>query len=546
MAHVQHALVVDDLAVGERHRAAGHHEPEAGPVRRGDRLAEGRVAGPVAVDAGDEGGRRRDRRALLERPARAGLAVGDREPRLDLALAERVEALDLEPPRRVGRRLREALLRDDLTHRELVVQDVEELDRAAAGVQHLRRHAGRLRADADVHGPAQLRDEHGRVGALPVGDGAEGVAEHEQVLRLAAAARHEPARHRVHGVALAGEADVDVPDVAGDGRVREAGLAAQLARQLHALRAGRRRSRRRAGARRPRRCSSPTAVPGGSGQSGTRSMDSRLRWSWTSATSSPAAVSRSRRASAVAASCSSSSERGLAPLEQARAGRADDVDLGAAREIEEETALDAGPRAQLLVHVGDVGAADDGDVHAERREPLHAAAHRRGVGVAARHGGAVPREADDGELAVERALQPPGRARCRPLSSLLVAARRHRPTILPHARLSCTGTVHLSSCHDRPEVSPCPRSTSPTSAASSPRSGGWSTASPPPTSTGPAARRRRSACSTRCSTTSPTTTATSTAPSPPRRRRTPSSRRAQTPAPTSSAATGTRSATAPT
>ena len=218
-----------------RHGAAGHHEPEAGPVRRRDRLPEGRVAGPVAVDAGDEGGRRRDRRALLERPARARLAVGHREPRLDLALAEGVEALDLEPPRRVGVRLREAPLRDDLPHGQLVVQDVEERDGTAAGVQHLRRHAGRLRADADVHGPAQLRDQHGGVGALPVRHRTEGVAEHEQVLRPAAAPRHEPARHRVHGVALAGEADVDVADVARDGRVRDAGLTAQLARQLHAL-----------------------------------------------------------------------------------------------------------------------------------------------------------------------------------------------------------------------------------------------------------------------------------------------------------------------
>ena len=235
VAHVEHALVVHDLAVRERQGAAGHHEAEAGPVRRGDRLAEGRVAGPVAVDAGDEGGRRGDRRALLQRAARAGLAVGDRQPRLDLALAERVEALDLEPPGGVARRLGEAPLRDDLAHGQLVVQDVEELDRAAAGVQHLRRHAGRLRADAHVHGAAELGDEHRRVGALAVGDGAEGVAQHEQVLRLAAAARDQPARHRVHGVALAGEADVDVPHVARDRRIREAGLAAQLARQLHAL-----------------------------------------------------------------------------------------------------------------------------------------------------------------------------------------------------------------------------------------------------------------------------------------------------------------------
>ena len=72
--------------------------------------------------------------------------------------------------------------------------------RAAAGVQHLRRHPGRLRADADVHGAAQLGDEHRGVGPLPVHDRPERVAKHQQVLRLPAAPRHQRARHRVHGV----------------------------------------------------------------------------------------------------------------------------------------------------------------------------------------------------------------------------------------------------------------------------------------------------------------------------------------------------------
>ena len=53
VAHVQHALVLDDLAVREGHRAAGHHEPEAGPVGRRDRLPEG---------AGRRSRRRRRRR----------------------------------------------------------------------------------------------------------------------------------------------------------------------------------------------------------------------------------------------------------------------------------------------------------------------------------------------------------------------------------------------------------------------------------------------------------------------------------------------------
>ena len=168
MAHVEHALVLDDLAVGQGERAAGDHEPEAGPVGRGDRLAEGRVAGPVAVDAGDEGRRRGDGGALFKGSARPGLAVRDREPRLDLALAERVEALDLEPPVGVGGRLGEAALRDDLARRQLVVQDVEERDRAAAGVQHPRRHPVGLGADADERRPAQLGDQHRGIGALTV------------------------------------------------------------------------------------------------------------------------------------------------------------------------------------------------------------------------------------------------------------------------------------------------------------------------------------------------------------------------------------------
>ena len=197
--------------------------------------------------------------------------------------------------------------------------------------------------------------------------------------------------------------------------------------------------------------------------------------------------------------------RRLPPLEQARAGRADDVDLGAAREKEEQPALDARAGAELGVDLGHGGAAHDGDVDAQRCEALHAAADRRGVGVAAGDGGAVPGEADDRELALERALQralarPPARVRLR-FRRRSVAAGPHRPTILPYARLSCTGTVHWSPCHEPARGEPCPSSTSRTSAASSPPSGGRSTATPPPTSTAPAARRRRNACSTPCSTT---------------------------------------------
>ncbi len=448
VAHVEHPLVVHDLAVREGQGAAGHHEAKAGPVGRRDRLAEGRIAGPVAVDAGDEGGRRGDRRALLERAARAGLAVGDREPRLDLALTERIEALDLEPPGGVPRRLGEAPLRDDLSHGQLVVKDVEEPDRAAAGVEHRRGHAGRLLADAHVHGPAELGDEHRRVGALAVGDGPERVAQHEQVLRLAATSRDQPSRDRVHGVALAGEADVDVPHVAGDRGVREAGLATQFARQFHALREaaveadaaqalvhsllqiGDRRSRRLRPVRHQVDREAVEVIPD------ERDVEPGGR--------QPLVHGLGRGLKQFLLEGG-----GLPALQQPGAGRPDHVDLGAPGEVEEQAALDARTRAQLRVDVADVCAADDGDVDAERREPLHAAAHRGGVGVAARHRGAVPREADDGELTVEHALQLLV-ARAVVLRSRLDLVARHRPTILPHARLSCTGTVHLPSCHDGP------------------------------------------------------------------------------------------------
>ena len=437
---VQHPLVLEYLAVGERERAAGHHQAQAGPVGRRDGLAEGRVAGPVAEHAGDEGGRRADRRALLERAARARLAVGHREPGLDLALAERVEPLDLEPPGGVARRLREAALRDDLAHRELVVEDVEEPDGAAAGVQHLRRHPGRLAPDTDERRSAKLGDEHGRVGPPAVGHGAEGVAEHQQVARLPAAPQHQRARHGAQGVALAGEADVDVAHVAVHGRVREAGLSRQLARQLdhavetveaggaqplvhHALQLRHLRARRLGPARHEVH-RAPVQVAGHQPGRDTRRrepLEQRLRGG------GQMLLLERRR---------------VAALEQTRAGRSDHVHLGAAGEVEEETALHARTRAQLLVHLANVRAADDGHVHAERREPLDAAAHGRGVVAPARHRGAVPGEADHRELALQharkrtRAGARPARAR---LARDLVAAARHRPTILPHVRPSCTG-----------------------------------------------------------------------------------------------------------
>ena len=427
------------------------------------------------------------------------------------------------------------------------MEDVEEGDRPAAVVQHLRRRTRRLRADADVDGAAQLRDEHGRVGALAVGHRAEGVAEHEQVLRPPAAAEHEAAQDGAHGVALAGEADVHVAHVAADRGVGEARVPRQLAGQLdHAVQPVepggahplvdaplqlRHLGPRRLGPVRDEVDGPPVEVAG----HGPRVQPGRRE---------PLEQGLGRGGQVLLL------ERGRgAPLEQPRAGRPDHVHLGAAGEVEEQPALDTRAGAQLLVHLAHVRAADDGDVDAERRQALQAAAHGRRVVAAARDRRPVPGEADDRELPVQRAVERAvvvsrRSARCsRPLPCRLRSASSPNP---PPCAPFLHGTVHLGPCHHRPEVSPCPHSTSPTCAASSPRSSGWWTVSPPPIWMGRAARRRRSGSSTRSPTTSPTTTATSTARSSPPRRRTRPSRPRRRPAPTSSAATGTRSATAPT
>ena len=142
--------MLEDLAVGEVQRRAVHEQAQAEPVGRRHRLADTRLGGAVAVHAGHEGGRRRGRRALLERAARAGLAVGHGHPGLDLALAEGVEAVHPEEPRRIGRRLGEALAGDALAQLDLRVEDAQEPLRAAAEVQHRRRHAAALGTDRDV------------------------------------------------------------------------------------------------------------------------------------------------------------------------------------------------------------------------------------------------------------------------------------------------------------------------------------------------------------------------------------------------------------
>ena len=159
VAHVEDTLVLEQLPVREIDDAAPGAQAEAGPVRRRDRLPKARLVGAVAEDAGHERGRRGHGGALLERPARAALAVGHRQPGLDLALAEGVEALDLETPGRVADRRGEARVRHALAVGQLVVKDAQELVWAAADVQHARRHPVGLHAHADEGGAPQLGDQ---------------------------------------------------------------------------------------------------------------------------------------------------------------------------------------------------------------------------------------------------------------------------------------------------------------------------------------------------------------------------------------------------
>ena len=88
--------------------------------------------------------------------------------------------------------------------------------------------------------------------------------------------------------------------------------------------------------------------------------------------------------------------RRAAALQEPRPARADDVGLRAAPDEQEQPALDTGPRVQLGVDRLHAAGAHDGDVDAERRETLDAAAHRRRVDLEAGHGGAQPLEDDHG------------------------------------------------------------------------------------------------------------------------------------------------------
>ena len=190
VAHVEHALVLEDLAVGEVEGAAASLQAQAGPVGRRHRLAEGRIAGAVAEDAGDEGGRRRDGRALLERAARAGLAVGDREP----ASRPRARGRGRSRRPRTARPGRSPARGSSAARRsralgQLVVEDARKPSGPPPTCSTRARHAVRLHADADEDRAAQLGDERAESLPSPSPIGPELVAQHEQVLRPAAAAR---------------------------------------------------------------------------------------------------------------------------------------------------------------------------------------------------------------------------------------------------------------------------------------------------------------------------------------------------------------------
>ncbi len=105
LVHVQRAAMFQDLAVGQREQSAVQAQPHAGPVGRRHGLAYHGVSRAVAEHAGHEGGRRAGRRTFFQGPARAALAVGDREPRLHLALAEGIEPLHPVEPGLVRRQV---------------------------------------------------------------------------------------------------------------------------------------------------------------------------------------------------------------------------------------------------------------------------------------------------------------------------------------------------------------------------------------------------------------------------------------------------------
>ncbi len=232
-AHVEHAPVVLRLARLDREGLALDHEAEAPPVRHDQELGHRRRIAGELEGARQERGRARHAAALGDRSARPDVAVGDGQARLDLVLARRVEAGLVDEPGRVVRQRERPAERGDL---QLMLEDGHEPRRPAADVEDAGRRAPRLGADRDHRRAGDLRDrEHQAVAPLVAGDRAELVAGDQHVLRGDVERLGDGAHHVGHGVALVGEADLDVLDVAGDARVLEAEIPRDLPRQLERL-----------------------------------------------------------------------------------------------------------------------------------------------------------------------------------------------------------------------------------------------------------------------------------------------------------------------
>ena len=115
------------------------------------------------------------------------------------------------------------------------MEDAQELVRAAAQVQHPRRHPVGLDADTDERGAPQLGDQREVVAAFTGAERPELVAEDDHVLRAASAVVDQRLEHVPHAVALVGEPYHDVLDVTGNAGMGEAHVARKSASHLDHL-----------------------------------------------------------------------------------------------------------------------------------------------------------------------------------------------------------------------------------------------------------------------------------------------------------------------
>ena len=114
---------------------------------------------------------------------------------------------------------------------ELIGEETEKRRRAAAQRDHARRRAARLRSDRDDRRACGTGDEEERVAARQPAERPELVTRDEDEPRSDTATR-ELAERPPCGVALVGEADLDVLAVARHPRVRQAGRLCRVERDL--------------------------------------------------------------------------------------------------------------------------------------------------------------------------------------------------------------------------------------------------------------------------------------------------------------------------